>query len=116
MRAVLNRPVALEEVERSFVAAFSRVFEREVAPRQTFGPWLVAPAPQEQTADVERLVTDLSLHTVCQEAACPNIGECWGGGKDGTATATIMIMGDTCTRGCSFCAVKTSPTPAALGK
>ena len=49
----------------------------------------------------------LNLSTVCVEAKCPNIGECWGG-KKGTATATIMIMGDTCTRGCAFCSVKTS--------
>jgi lipoyl synthase len=47
-------------------------------------------------------VKDLELHTVCQEAMCPNIGECWGAG-----TATIMILGDTCTRGCHFCNVKT---------
>jgi lipoic acid synthetase len=53
------------------------------------------------------------LATVCEEARCPNIGECWGGAK-GTATATIMIMGDTCTRGCAFCNVKTSRTPAPL--
>ena len=44
----------------------------------------------------------LELHTVCQEAMCPNLGECWGAG-----TATIMILGDTCTRGCRFCNVKT---------
>lgn len=42
------------------------------------------------------------LHTVCEEALCPNIGECWGSG-----TATIMLLGDICTRGCRFCAVKT---------
>jgi lipoic acid synthetase len=47
-------------------------------------------------------VKNLDLHTVCQEAMCPNIAECWGAG-----TATIMILGDTCTRGCRFCAVKT---------
>jgi lipoic acid synthetase len=47
-------------------------------------------------------VRRLDLHTVCQEAMCPNIGECWGAG-----TATIMILGDTCTRGCHFCNVKT---------
>ena len=58
-------------------------------------------------------VRTLKLATVCEEAKCPNIGECWGG-SDGTATATIMIMGDTCTRGCSFCAVKTSRAPPAL--
>jgi lipoic acid synthetase len=44
----------------------------------------------------------MNLHTVCEEAMCPNVHECWGGG-----TATIMIMGDTCTRGCRFCAVRT---------
>jgi len=47
------------------------------------------------------LSRDLGLHTVCEEAHCPNIGECWGGG-----TATFMLLGDTCTRGCRFCAVK----------
>ncbi|MBN2798002.1 MAG: lipoyl synthase [Deltaproteobacteria bacterium] len=51
----------------------------------------------------------LSLATVCQEAKCPNIGECWGSG-----TATFLVLGDTCTRGCRFCAVKTSRNPAAL--
>ena len=53
------------------------------------------------------------LATVCEEAKCPNIADCWGGGGD-TATATIMLMGDTCTRGCRFCAVKTARTPAPL--
>lgn len=60
----------------------------------------------------------LNLHTVCEEARCPNIGDCWGGktSSDGrnTATATIMLMGDTCTRGCRFCSVKTSRTPPPL--
>ncbi|CAL0322654.1 unnamed protein product [Lupinus luteus] len=51
------------------------------------------------------------LNTVCEEAKCPNLAECWSGGKTGTATATIMILGDTCTRGCRFCNVKTSRTP-----
>ncbi|CAO1635547.1 unnamed protein product [Sympodiomycopsis kandeliae] len=61
----------------------------------------------------------LGLSTVCEEARCPNIGECWGGasGKEGAkekATATIMLMGDTCTRACRFCSVKTSRAPAAV--
>src|SRR5579864_6716188 len=47
------------------------------------------------------LSKNLGLHTVCEEAHCPNIGECWGGG-----TATFMLLGDVCTRGCRFCAVK----------
>lgn len=48
----------------------------------------------------------LKLHTVCEEAQCPNIGECWNIG-----TATIMLLGDTCTRGCRFCSIKTSSKP-----
>jgi lipoic acid synthetase len=56
------------------------------------------------------------LSTVCEEAKCPNIGECWGGGdtEDGAATATIMMMGDTCTRGCRFCSIKTARIPPPL--
>ena len=77
--------------------------------------WLKAqPATSENYKRLRTTVRDLKLATVCEEAKCPNIGECWGGGEDGTATATIMIMGDTCTRGCSFCAVKTSRTPPPL--
>eukprot|EP00871_Galdieria_phlegrea_P000872 jgi/Galph1/1786/GphlegSOOS_G485.1 len=53
-------------------------------------------------------ISSLDLHTVCEEAKCPNIGECWNGG-----TATVMLLGDTCTRGCRFCAVRTSPKPPA---
>ncbi|CAL1539622.1 unnamed protein product [Lymnaea stagnalis] len=53
----------------------------------------------------------LNLHTVCEEAKCPNIGECWGGGEHATATATIMVLGDQCTRGCRFCSVKTARNP-----
>jgi hypothetical protein len=53
----------------------------------------------------------LKLATVCEEAQCPNIGECWNGGAEGIGTATIMLLGDTCTRGCRFCAVNTSQAP-----
>ena len=58
----------------------------------------------------------LNLSTVCQEAKCPNIGECWGGGEDGeeVSTATIMLMGSHCTRGCRFCSVATSRAPPPL--
>lgn len=64
---------------------------------------------------IKRDLRGLGLSTVCEEARCPNIGECWGGegGKE-NATATIMLMGDTCTRACRFCAVKTSRAPAPL--
>ncbi len=72
-------------------------------------PWLkvAAPVGSRYRMITERLKT-LGLATVCQEAHCPNIGECWGGG-----TATIMLMGDVCTRGCRFCAVQTG-RPSAL--
>ena len=74
--------------------------------------WLKAQAPSgDNYKRLHNTVRDLKLATVCEEARCPNIGECWGGTKDGTATATIMIMGDTCTRGCAFCSVKTSRAP-----
>lgn len=49
---------------------------------------------------IKAKLRQLKLHTVCEEARCPNLGECWSGGETGTATATIMILGDTCTRGC----------------
>jgi len=119
-------------------------------PKKNTPGWLKAvPAEGENYLRLKSTVRKLKLATVCEEARCPNIGECWcvpaclraclpacvliwacrthrltgipflphdrGGGKDGTATATIMIMGDTCTRGCSFCAVKTSRTPPPLG-
>ncbi|TXG55226.1 hypothetical protein EZV62_020482 [Acer yangbiense] len=49
---------------------------------------------------VQIKLRELKLHIVCEEAKCPNLGECWSGGKTGTATATIMILGYTCTHGC----------------
>ena len=81
--------------------------------RLTKPPWLKVRIPTGETYDhLKTRVKDLALNTVCQEARCPNIGECWGAG-----TATIMILGDTCTRGCRFCAVKTgSPRGEVIGK
>jgi lipoyl synthase len=71
--------------------------------------WLRVRAPSgENYTKVKQSLRSLELHTVCEEARCPNISECWG-----TGTATIMIMGDICTRGCRFCAV-TSGKPAVL--
>ena len=63
---------------------------------------------------IRNRLRDLKLATVCEEARCPNVGECWGGGDGHAATATVMLMGDTCTRGCRFCAVKTSSAPPPL--
>ncbi|KAK7064123.1 Lipoyl synthase [Favolaschia claudopus] len=75
----------------------------------------------ESFSKIKKDLRGLGLHTVCEEARCPNIGDCWGGKPGATeaegrsaATATIMLMGDTCTRGCRFCSVKTSRAPPPL--
>lgn len=65
--------------------------------------WIRVKAPTSaEAAEVRKLMRDKNLHTVCEEAACPNIGECWK-----HRHATFMILGDTCTRACAFCNVKT---------
>jgi len=65
--------------------------------------WLKVRLPGgERYTRIKETFRQLDLHTVCEEARCPNIGECWGEG-----TATLMILGETCTRGCRFCAVNT---------
>ncbi|MBL7998562.1 MAG: lipoyl synthase, partial [Candidatus Kapabacteria bacterium] len=70
--------------------------------------WLKVKAPGGETfAKLKSMMRSKALHTVCEEARCPNIAECWSAG-----TATFMINGDTCTRSCGFCAVKTGrPMP-----
>ena len=82
--------------------------------------WLKRTVPggteDSKYSKIKSRLKELKLSTVCEEAKCPNLGECWGGGDGHTATATIMIMGDTCTRGCKFCAVKTSKAPPPLDK
>lgn len=85
--------------------------------------WLRLTKPQGLSQSrfntLKKSMREKKLATVCEEARCPNIGECWGGtGKDENEihmpTATIMIMGDTCTRACRFCSVKTAKVPAPL--
>lgn len=72
-------------------------------PRSPKPNWLKVRAPSgDRYLEIKEMLSELKLATVCQEAKCPNIGECWGGG-----TATFMLMGEVCTRGCKFCAVKT---------
>ena len=67
--------------------------------------WLKVPLPGgEGYSRLKELTRRLNLHTVCEEARCPNVGECWKGAR---ATMTIMVLGDECTRRCRFCAVKT---------
>src|SRR4051812_40945074 len=78
--------------------------------RQPKPAWIKMRAPAgERYLQIKDLLKGLNLATVCQEAQCPNIGECWGGG-----TATIMLMGEVCTRGCRFCNVKTGNPKGAL--
>ncbi len=72
-------------------------------PRQPRPEWLKVRVPLgERFSDLKRLIDGQGLHTVCEEARCPNMAECWNAG-----TATFMILGDVCTRSCGFCAVKT---------
>jgi len=76
-----------------------------IALRSPKPAWLKVPLPGgEGYAKLKTLTQELKLNTVCQEARCPNIGECW---KGDNATMTIMVLGDECTRRCRFCAVKT---------
>ncbi len=72
------------------------------SPRPSRPEWLRAPAPVgDNFRELKELVTSLRLHTVCESAACPNIGDCWN-----RRTATFMILGNFCTRRCGFCAVQ----------
>jgi lipoic acid synthetase len=71
--------------------------------------WLKVPLPGgEGYRKLKGLARELRLHTVCEEARCPNVGECWAGAHP---TMTLMVLGDECTRLCRFCAVRTSATP-----
>jgi lipoyl synthase len=75
---------------------------------RTLPEWLTKRIPRPDTVrDVERMLRHASLHTVCESARCPNLGECWS-----RRTATFMILGDVCTRACGFCAIKTGRPPA----
>lgn len=76
---------------------------RKVAERQRKPDWIRVKAPTSKGyGETRQLMRDLKLNTVCEEAACPNIGECWT-----KKHATVMILGDVCTRACAFCNVKT---------
>jgi lipoic acid synthetase len=98
-------PIAFEmpgEVERPRSRGRSAANERVPIDRAR-PEWLKVRLPMgPQVEELRRLMRSKSLHTVCEEARCPNMAECWGAG-----TATFMILGDTCTRSCGFCAVKT---------
>jgi len=113
MEQELGRAPDMAEVAERFVQAFAEVFGCQVMegdpavlsrlpaalPEQPSWLWRrISPEAEAAVARMKRLLADLRLHTVCQEAHCPNIAECFGLG-----TATFMILGDTCTRGCRFC-------------
>ena len=69
--------------------------------------WLkMAPPSGERFTDIKETLREHDLNTVCEEANCPNLGECWSG-RDGPGTATFMLMGERCSRGCNFCDVQT---------
>ncbi len=94
----------LAEVKELFVPNFFRIFHdlSRPVPRQSKPKWLRVKAPgSPEFQETKKIVKGLKLTTVCEEAHCPNIGECWT-----HKTATFMIMGELCTRRCSFCAVK----------
>jgi lipoic acid synthetase len=87
---------------RAYVGAMNAPVQQP-APRPRKPDWIRVKAPTSPGyAETRKLMRELNLHTVCEEAACPNIGECWT-----KKHATVMILGDTCTRACAFCNVKT---------
>lgn len=83
------------------------VISKEKETRRKKPDWLRVKLPiGEEYAKVRKLVDQYKLHTICESGNCPNMGECWGAG-----TATFMILGNVCTRSCSFCAVATGRPP-----
>ncbi|KAI6215129.1 Lipoyl synthase, mitochondrial [Aphelenchoides besseyi] len=101
---------------KTLEAFYENSNERTKTGRLRLPDWLkrdVIKADQKQLK-LMRQLRGLKLATVCEEARCPNINECWGGDDQSPSTATIMLMGDTCTRGCRFCSVKTARRPGAL--
>lgn len=116
LRAELQRdespPAEASWMDSAVVATPEAASSGRVAKQHVRHPdWLRVQRPGGE--DYMRIRNGLrasKLATVCEEARCPNIGECWSS-KKGAATATIMVLGDTCTRGCRFCNVKTSRRP-----
>lgn len=83
------------------------VIDPNIPERKKKPDWLRVKLPiGEEFRKVSQIVNDNKLHTICQSGNCPNMGECWGEG-----TATFMILGNVCTRSCSFCAVSTGKPP-----
>src|SRR6185436_1616491 len=97
------KPPLTPFADSSTRASGHRTLDRMVLKHPERPPWLKVRFPAGGNYERLRLLMrEQELHTVCEEARCPNIGDCWSRG-----TATFMILGDTCTRSCGFCAVKT---------
>lgn len=103
----MTKPLQLYEPPRRNASCGSSKKSVQYSPQRRHPPWIKAKIPSGPNyADLKGLMRNLHLHTVCEEARCPNIGECWE-----HRTATFMILGDVCTRRCMFCAVtKGNPT------
>ncbi|MBN2318559.1 MAG: lipoyl synthase [Acidobacteria bacterium] len=97
-------------IDVAFTHIIKNMEKKADSPRKQRHPrpdWLKVRLPGGESYNrLKSLVREQNLHTVCQDARCPNIGECWGKG-----TATFMILGEVCTRSCRFCAVKTGMPP-----
>jgi lipoyl synthase len=105
--------ISLDDIPTLDTATRARLEQPTAQAESTARPqrrpeWIKVRAPAGPAYEnVRSLMRSKSLHTVCEEAHCPNIGECWGAG-----TATFLMMGDTCTRSCGFCDIKTGrPSP-----
>ena len=106
MEKALGQKISMERVKAVFEHKFKRVFGYSTDEQRGHPAWLKLATPNAGIVEqMERLLKGHGLATVCQGAHCPNLGECFSRG-----TATFMILGDTCTRNCRFCAVRSGPT------
>jgi len=103
----LKRPIDMSEVKQKFIKCFCKRFGYRDSQKTDHPAWLKLADPKTAKAkQTEQLLGEMQLQTVCQNAHCPNIGECFGRG-----TATFMILGTKCTRNCRFCAVEKHDKP-----
>jgi lipoic acid synthetase len=107
------RDFICEEMKDTANGYHGQLVKEKGMKRLRLPPWLKTEIPVGKNyTKIKENLKELGLSTVCEEARCPNVGECWGGGEHQTSTATIMLLGDTCTRGCRFCSVKTARKPS----
>lgn len=115
-REKLSKDPQNAKIETFQCAPAAAAVGRVVRGSEPLPSWLKFKVPKGQAAypkyvHIRNTMAKKKLATVCQEAKCPNIGECWGGAECETATATIMLLGSQCTRACRFCSVMTSKAP-----